>query len=116
MKASFHCRSSVPELDPFAGLTAVLGVAPIHVDPQRQNRKGVPEIVYAPGKAPRLTVAAARELLAGSATGRVLVSRADAEAVDLLRSELERDGASVLATPGGTVLLAREGASPPLET
>lgn len=106
----------MPDVDPFAGLAAVLGVAPIHVDAQRQSRKGVPEVVYAASKAPRLTLAAARELLAGSATGRVLVSRASAETVDLLRTELERDGASVLTTPSGTVLVTREGASPPLET
>lgn len=106
----------MPEVDPFAGLAAVLGVAPIHVDPQRQSRKGVPEVVYAAGKPAALTLAAARELLASSASGRVLVSRATAEVVDLLRTELERDGASVLATSGGTVLVTREGASAPLET
>src|SRR6516165_5757294 len=103
MKVSSRSRSSVAEVDPFAGLAAVLGVAPVHVDPQRQTRKGVPEVVYAGGKAARLTLAAVRELLASSPSGRVLVSRAAGEVVDLLRAELESDSHTVLATNGGTV-------------
>jgi NCAIR mutase (PurE)-related protein len=106
----------VPEIDPFAGLAAVLGVAPVHVDPHRQTRKGVPEVVYAGGKPPRLTLAAVRDLLSSSPTGRVLVSRAAGEVVDLLRSELESDGHTVIATSGGTVVVARAGASQPIET
>jgi NCAIR mutase (PurE)-related protein len=106
----------VPEVDPFAGLAAVLGVAPVLVDPHRQTRKGVPEVVYAAGKPPRLTLAAVRDLLANSPTGRVLVSRAAGEVVDLLRAELESDGNTVLATSGGTVVVARAGASQALET
>jgi NCAIR mutase (PurE)-related protein len=106
----------VAEVDPFAGLAAVLGVAPVHVDPQRQTRKGVPEVVYAGGKAARLTLAAVRELLASSPSGRVLVSRAAGEVVDLLRAELESDSHTVLATNGGTVVIARAGASQPIET
>lgn len=104
------------ELDPFAGLGAVLGVAPVHVDPQRQSRKGVPEIVYAGPKTPRVTLTAVRDLLAGSATGRVLVSRASTETVELLRLELEPEGSSVLATNGGTVVVARPDARLPVET
>jgi pyridinium-3,5-biscarboxylic acid mononucleotide synthase len=107
---------SVPELDPFAGLGAVLGVAPVHVDPRRQSRKGVPEIVYAAAKAPRVTLAAVRDLLAGSPTGRVLVSRASAETLEVLRAELEPDGILLLATSGGTVVAARSDAPAPLET
>lgn len=104
------------ELDPFAGLGAVLGVAPLHVDPNRQARKGVPEVVYAAGKAPRVTLAAVRELLQRSVTGRVLVSRAAPDVVDLLRNELEGDAATLLATSGGTIAVARRDASAPLET
>ena len=40
----------MPAEDPFAGLSAVLAAAPINVDPHRQRRKGVPEVVYAAGK------------------------------------------------------------------
>jgi hypothetical protein len=108
----------VPELDPFAGLAAVLGVAPVQVDPHRQARKGVPEVVYAAGKTPRLTLTAVRELLERQPAGRVLVSRATSEVVDLLRGELEPHGATVLGAPnGGTVLVTRAGASDaPVET
>src|SRR6516162_6303482 len=116
MKASSRFRSSVPEVDPFAGLAAVLGVAPVHVDPHRQTRKGVPEVVYAAGKPPRLTLTAVRDLLSTSPTGRVLVSRAAGEVVDLLRAELEREGATLLTTSGGTLVITREGALPPQET
>jgi pyridinium-3,5-biscarboxylic acid mononucleotide synthase len=106
----------VVELDPFAGLGAVLGVAPVHVDPLRQSRKGVPEIVYAGPKTPRVTLTAVRDLLARCATGRVLVSRASVETVELLRSQLESDGATVMATSGGTVVVGRADATAPLET
>jgi NCAIR mutase (PurE)-related protein len=106
----------VAEVDPFAGLAAVLGVAPVLVDPHRQTRKGVPEIVYAGGKPPRLTLTAARELLQRSGSGRVLVSRASAETVELLRAELEPEGATLLATSGGTVVITRKDAGAPQQT
>jgi pyridinium-3,5-biscarboxylic acid mononucleotide synthase len=106
----------VAEADPFAGLGAVLGVAPVRVDPQRQSRKGVPEVVYAAGKAPHVSLTAVRQLLERTASGRVLVSRASAETVDLLRSELEPAGATILATSGGTVAVARKDARAPVET
>jgi NCAIR mutase (PurE)-related protein len=107
----------VPELDPFAGLAAVLGTVPIQVDPHRQAPTGVPEGVYAAGKTPPLTLASVRELLDKLPSGRVLVSRASAEVVDLLRAELEPSGATVLAAPNGTtVLVTRNGANLPVET
>ena len=105
------------ELDPFAGLAAVLNAAPVHVDPHRQTRKGVPEIVYASGKPPALTLVAVRELLARTSTGRVLVSRASPDTAELLRAELEPDGVNLLASSSGVTLLAlRSGAQAPLET
>jgi len=91
----------VPELDPFAGLAAVLGTVPIQVDPHRQARKGVPEVVYAAGKTPPLLLASVRDLLDNLPSGRVLVSRATSEMVALLREELEPLGASVLVAPHG---------------
>jgi pyridinium-3,5-biscarboxylic acid mononucleotide synthase len=101
--------------DPFFGLAAVLSAAPVHVDPHRQLRKGVPEVVYAAGKSPALTLAAVRTLVAEGPTGRVLVSRASAETVAVLRTELQ--DASVAVTPGGgTLLVARSDASDPVET
>jgi pyridinium-3,5-biscarboxylic acid mononucleotide synthase len=104
-------------LDPFAGLTAVLGAAPVHVDAHRQQRKGVPEIVYAAGKPPALTVAAVRDLLEGSPSGRVLVSRASAELADVLRMEFASSAADVVCAPNGsTVLVTRPGAAPPTQT
>jgi NCAIR mutase (PurE)-related protein len=107
----------VAELDPFAGLAAVLGAAPVQVDPHRQARKGVPEVVFAAGKSPRLTLAAVRKLLEQQPAGRVLVSRASSEVVDLLRAELEPHHATVLAAPeGGTVLVTRPDADAPIQT
>jgi pyridinium-3,5-biscarboxylic acid mononucleotide synthase len=104
----------VAELDPFAGLSAVLGVVPVQVDAHRQARKGVPEVVFAAGKPPRLTLQAVRALLELQPRGRVLISRAGADVVDLLRHELEPVGATVLAAPsGGTVLVTRVDAAPP---
>jgi NCAIR mutase (PurE)-related protein len=103
--------------DPFAGLAAVLGAAPVQVDPTRQARKGVPEIVFAAGKTPQLLLAAVHELLARQPAGRVLVSRASAELVETLRAELEPAQASVVLAPsGGTVLVTRSGAAPPPQT
>jgi NCAIR mutase (PurE)-related protein len=103
--------------DPFAGLSAVLGVAPVHVDPQRQTRKGVPEVVYAAGKTPALTLSAVRTLLEEGPTGRVLVSRAPAETVELIRSSLEPERATILVSRGGsTVFVARQDAREPLQT
>lgn len=106
----------MPELDPFAGLAAVLGVAPLHVDPSRQTRKGVPEVVFAAGKPPRVTLAAVRELLSGSPGGRVLVSRASTDTVDLLRGEFEPKGTTIMATSSGTVVVSRADANAPVET
>jgi len=107
----------VADIDPFAGLAAVLGTTPVQVDAHRQARKGVPEIVYAAGKTPRLTVVAVQALLERQPSGRVLVSRAQPEAVDLLRLELEPTGATVLTAPNGTtVLVTRADASLPLQT
>ena len=107
----------MPELDPFAGLAAVLGAASVQVDPHRQARKGVPEVVYAGGKTARLTLLAVTELLKRQPAGRVLVSRASADVVDALRAELEPTGATVLVAPnGGTVLVTRRDASPPTTT
>jgi pyridinium-3,5-biscarboxylic acid mononucleotide synthase len=100
--------------DPFAGLGAVLAAAPVHVDPRRQARKGVPEIVYAAGKPPRLTVEAVRRLVAETPSGRVLVSRASDETIARLQADV--DGAEVKIAPSGaTVLVLRDDAhEPPL--
>jgi len=103
--------------DPFAGLAAVLGAAPLQVDPHRMARKGVPEIVYALGKSPAMTLAAVRALLERQPSGRVLVSRASPELVQLLQSTLEPTGCSVIeAASGATVVVTRQDAQPPIET
>jgi pyridinium-3,5-biscarboxylic acid mononucleotide synthase len=105
------------EIDPFAGLAAVLGVTSVHVDPHRQARRGVPEIVYAAGKPPSLTLLAVSTLLEQSSTGRVLVSRASAEVEALLREDLEARGHTLLAAQSGaTLLVMRPDASAPAET
>ncbi len=113
----FRCRWCVAELDPFAGLAAVLSTTPVQVDPQRQARKGVPEIVLAAGKTPGLILAAVRGLLDGHPRGRVLVSRASVDVIALLRQELEPAGAAVMSAPSGsTVLVTRADAAAIPET
>jgi NCAIR mutase (PurE)-related protein len=98
--------------DPFAGLAAVLGAAPLHVDPHRQTRKGVPEVVFALGKPPHLTLAAVRALLDRQTSGRVLVSRAAPDVIQLLRVELEPAGCGIaVAASGATVVVTRRDAS-----
>jgi NCAIR mutase (PurE)-related protein len=108
----------VSETDPSGGLAAVLGAAArINVDPTRQTRKGVPEIVYAAGKSPQLTLAAVRELLERGPTGRVLVSRASTELAAYLEAHLVGESVQILVAPGGSTLAAiRDGAGLPTET
>ncbi|MFN2465556.1 MAG: nickel pincer cofactor biosynthesis protein LarB [Candidatus Dormibacteria bacterium] len=43
------------------------------LDPDRMRRKGIPEVIYAPGKTPEVTAQLAEKMLAGS--GQALVSR-----------------------------------------
>jgi len=88
----------------------VLGTLPVQVDAHRQARKGVPEVVYAAGKPPHLTVAAVRGLLERVPSGRVLVSRASADVVALLETEFAH---VAVAPSGGTVLVTYAGARPP---
>lgn len=103
--------------DPFLGLAAVLGAAEVQVDPHRQHRTGVPEVVYAAGKSLRLTLAAVTALLDRQPRGRVLVSRAAPDLADALRAELSASGASVHAAPSGsTLLVTRRDAVEPLPT
>ena len=108
----------MPEaLDPFAGLAAVLGAAPLHVDPHRQSRKGVPEVVLALGKPPAVTVAAVRALLQAQPSGRVLVSRASLETRQLLERELRSDGCAIAAAASdATLIVSRPDASMPPKT
>src|SRR5215472_6851258 len=102
------------DLDPFAGLAAVLGAAPVQVDPQRQARKGVPEVVFAAAKPPALTLAAVQALLERNPSRRVLVSRATPEVVEFLRRQLEPLMVSVTEAPSGsTVLVTRNDAPEP---
>jgi len=65
----------------------------LRVDHDRQQRTGVAEAVYAPGKSPRQCAVAVAELLAGSGTGPVLLTRADATQAD----------AALADNPGGAV-------------
>ncbi len=91
-------------LDALAGLGAVLAASAVHVDPHRQARKGVPEVVYAAGKTPAVTLTATRALLQQTRSGRVLVSRASDETVAVLREELENAGARLHLAPSGSIL------------
>ncbi|MDQ3856329.1 MAG: nickel pincer cofactor biosynthesis protein LarB [Chloroflexota bacterium] len=71
-------------MDPFEDLIAGLEAAPAapssrdaRLDPRRRARKGVPEVVYAPGKTPAQIERLTSELIAS--TGRVIVSRPSPE-------------------------------------
>ena len=93
------------------------------IDPGRAVRKGVPEVIYAPGKPAALTAELALAML--ESAGVALVSRVDAEhdraltvAADRAGVALERFGAGrrlrsrgAGATPGGTVGLLAAGTS-----
>ena len=63
----------------------------LRVDHHRQQRTGVAEAVYAPGKSPQQCAAAVAELLAGPGGGPVLLTRADAE----------QAAAALALSPGG---------------
>lgn len=74
-------------------------------------------MVYAAGKAPRVTLAAVWGLLEGTPGGRVLVTRVAEEVALLLEEELAPAGALVERAPSGGTLLARRGqAAEPLTT
>lgn len=67
-------------MDPFADITASLrsqaeepSGCEARLDPRRRGRKGVPEVIYAPGKSIELIERLAAELI--DSTGRVIVSR-----------------------------------------
>jgi len=66
-------------------------VTDLRVDHHRQQRTGVAEAVYAPGKSPQQCAAAVAELLAGPGGGPVLLTRADAE----------QAAAALALSPGG---------------
>ena len=63
------------------------------LDPDRMRRKGVPEVVLAPGKTPALTAELAVRLLDHG--GLALVSRVGAEHDEALRAAASEAGASV---------------------
>jgi len=69
-------------------------VTDLRVDHDRQQRTGVAEAVYAPGKSPQQCAAAVAELLAGPGDGPVLLTRATAE----------QASAATAMSPGATVL------------
>ncbi len=62
-------------------------IVTIRPDHAREERKGVPEIIYGEAKEPAQVVAMARALLASS--GRAIVSRARAEAVAAVQASFE---------------------------
>lgn len=58
---------------------ADLGFA--RIDHHRQLRQGMPEAIYGPGKTPEQVAAIVTELLAGSSTAPVLLTRADPDQI-----------------------------------
>jgi NCAIR mutase (PurE)-related protein len=80
-------------------------VTDLRVDHDRQERTGVAEAVYAPGKSPQQCAAAVAELLAGSGTGPVLLTRAS-----------EEQAAAAMALSPGAEVLAPDGVREGLRT
>lgn len=117
--------------DPFADLMESLAQpadvsdaveTSLRVDPRREARKGVPEVVYGPGKSPEVVLQAAAQLL--ERAGRVLVSSPSPEARELLISRFANgftvtgayslaveDPARPVHTTGGRVGIITAGSS-----
>ena len=74
------------------------------LDPDRLRRKGVPEVIYAPGKDPEVTAELASRML--DASGQALVSRVDARIDGLLRAVAEARAAELLAYGSARRLVA----------
>jgi NCAIR mutase (PurE)-related protein len=80
------------------------------LDPDRMRRKGVPEVVLAPGKSPSLTAELAVRLL--DQAGVALVSRVDAEHDEALRDAASATGAAVDVFGSGRRLRRAEPGDP----
>ena len=65
----------------------VLPVVEIRPDPQREQRKGVPEIIFGETKDPGQIITMTRNLL--EETGRAIISRVQPEAVEALRESFQ---------------------------
>ncbi len=61
----------------------------IRPDPEREQRKGVPEVIFGEAKETGQIISMARGLLAGS--GRAIISRVRPEAVEALRAAFQED-------------------------
>ena len=66
-----------------SGSTKFSPIIDIRADPEREQRKGVPEVIFGETKETGQIIAMARALLAGS--GRAIISRVRSEAVEVLR-------------------------------
>lgn len=77
------------------------------LDPDRLRRKGVPEVIYSPGKAPEVTVELAARMF--DAAGQVLISRVEPATDVLLRDLAATRGATYRAYGGSRRLVARDG-------
>jgi NCAIR mutase (PurE)-related protein len=90
------------------------------VDISRENRKGVPEVIYAERKTDEATLVIARQFLTAR-TGRAIISRASPLLQERVQSELtsvEWQGQTLpvsveIYTASGCVVLRREGAVRP---
>ncbi len=84
------------------------------LDPDRLRRKGVPEVIYAPGKPPKVTADLAARML--DASGQALVSRVTDEGNVELTAVATARGATMLSYGSSRRLLsAAPAATPPGE-
>ncbi|MEA2683547.1 MAG: pyridinium-3,5-biscarboxylic acid mononucleotide synthase [Chloroflexota bacterium] len=80
------------------------------LDPGRLRRKGVPEVIYAPGKTPAVTADLAARMVAAS--GQALVSRVDAEAALALETLATKNGWGITAFGSSRRLVAAASIGP----
>ncbi len=65
----------------------------IRPDPEREQRKGVPEVIFGEAKETDQVISMARGLLAGS--GRAIISRARPETIEALRAEFKEQAVRI---------------------
>ena len=108
---------------PFIDLSNALGREPefgnpslrhevaIRVDPHRQQRTGIPEVVFAAGKSAEDVAAALREL--AHANGRALASRVSGDQLNVIGALLEPEFTSEVHALARAVVASRPGARCP---
>ena len=106
--------------DPFSAVEAALagefdepGDVQARIDYGRQARTGVPEVIYGDSKTDEHLIASCAALLERSP--RAIVSRIDTDRAVRIAASIAADLFIAHAFPGRTVVLTRDGSTPPTE-